>query len=360
MRTQCLVAEIPTLLEATVGVQTVISRSYFRRRPPYAQRPAGSQCLSTSEPNMPTDHLYGTDSNNDSTSSGVSWAAIFAGATAAAALSLILLMLGVGLGFSAISPWVGYGTKATTLGASTIVWLAFTQLAASGLGGYLAGRLRVKWTAVHTDEVFFRDTAHGFLAWCIASLATAAFLTTAIGAVVVGGSVPAALAAQASAPMMTAASRDSNEQRGSDVGYYGDMLWRTAEPPATADEPSHRAEALAILMHDVRTGSLTNDDQQYLSRQVMRWTGLSQADAEKRVVATYNSLSKTLKDEEVAARQAADKARKAAAYASLWMFVALLCGAFFASLCATFGGRQRDHVSLERPTYSAPPVRQPM
>ncbi|MCY1360803.1 hypothetical protein D9M68_638310 [compost metagenome] len=310
---------------------------------------------------MPTDDLSDPPSTSDSSTSGVAWAAIFAGATAAAALSLVLLMLGVGLGFSAISPWVGYGTKATTLGASTIVWLAFTQLAASGFGGYLAGRLRVKWSAVHTDEVYFRDTAHGFLAWGIASLATAAFLTTAINAVVIGGSVPAAMAGQSSAPLLTAASPDSNEQRGGYVGYYGDMLWRTDQPPATVDEPSHRAEAREILTHSVRSGRLTNDDQQYLTRQVMRWTGLGRTDAEKRVAATYNLLSKTLKDEEVAARLAADKARKAAAYSSLWMFVALLGGAFFASLCATFGGRQRDHVAaLKRQTYSEPPVRQPM
>jgi len=139
------------------------------------------------------------------------------------------------------------------------------------------------------------------------------------------------------------------------------MLWRTDQPPATADEPNHRAEAMAILTHDVRTGRLTSDDQQYLTRQVMRWTGLSQADAEKRVAATYNLLSKTIKDEEEAVRLAADKARKAAAYATLWMFVALLCGAFFASLCATFGGNQRDHVAaLKRQTYSEPPIRQPM
>lgn len=311
---------------------------------------------------MPTDPLYGPDSaNTDSNSSGVAWSAILAGATAAAALSLILLMLGVGLGFSAMSPWVGYGTKATTLGASTVGWLAFTQFVASGLGGYLAGRLRVKWSAIHTDEVFFRDSAHGFLAWCIASLATAAFLTTTISAVVTGASVPAVTAGQVSAPLMRAASPESAELTGGSLGYYGDMLWRTDQPPATAEESSHRSEAMLILTHDVRTGHLTSDDQQYLTRQVMRWTGLSQPDADKRVAATYNLLAKALKDEEVAARLAADKARKAAAYASLWMFVALLCGAFFASLCATFGGNQRDHVAvLKRQTYSDTPVRQPL
>ncbi|MFD2271336.1 hypothetical protein ACFS07_10010 [Undibacterium arcticum] len=112
----------------------------------------------------------------DANASGVSWGAIFAGAAAAAALSLILVILGFGLGLSAVSPWANNGASATTIGMSTILWIAFTQIAASGLGGYLAGRLRVKWANVHGDEVYFRDTAHGFFAWAVASLATAAFL----------------------------------------------------------------------------------------------------------------------------------------------------------------------------------------
>src|SRR5476649_1162224 len=92
----------------------------------------------------------------------VSWGAIIAGGVGAAALSLILLILGMGLGLSSVSPWTDRGVTATTFGVSTILWLTFTQLAASGMGGYLAGRLRSAWLDVHTDEVYFRDTAHGF------------------------------------------------------------------------------------------------------------------------------------------------------------------------------------------------------
>ena len=95
--------------------------------------------------------------------SGVSWAAIFAGAAAAAALSLILLVLGTGLGLASVSPWSSHGIEATTFGVSTILWISFVGLVASAVGGYIAGRLRTKWAGVHTDEVYFRDTAHGFL-----------------------------------------------------------------------------------------------------------------------------------------------------------------------------------------------------
>ena len=108
--------------------------------------------------------------------SAASWGSITAGAAAAAALSLILLVLGVGLGLSSVSPWARDGISATSFGVSTILWLTLTQLLASAMGGYLAGRLRTRWTEVHSDEVYFRDTAHGFLAWAVASLVTAALL----------------------------------------------------------------------------------------------------------------------------------------------------------------------------------------
>ena len=91
--------------------------------------------------------------------SAVSWGAIVAGAAGAAALSLILLMLGTGLGLSSVSPWAYSGVSATTFGVSTILWLTFTQLVASGMGGYLAGRLRTKWVAVHTDDRTSKQTA---------------------------------------------------------------------------------------------------------------------------------------------------------------------------------------------------------
>jgi len=111
----------------------------------------------------------------------VSWPAIFAGATASAALSLILLVLGVGLGLSVVSPWTRSDVSTEAMSWSTIAWISFTALAASGLGGYIAGRLRTRWPGTQRDEVYFRDTAHGFLAWAVATLVTAAVFTSVIG-----------------------------------------------------------------------------------------------------------------------------------------------------------------------------------
>lgn len=115
--------------------------------------------------------------------SAVSWSAIFAGAVAAAALSLVLLVLGIGLGFSLVSPWVGATPSESQMTWATIAWIFVTAFAASGLGGYIAGRLRSRWPATQQDEVYFRDTAHGFLAWAVATLLTAAAFTSVIGSI---------------------------------------------------------------------------------------------------------------------------------------------------------------------------------
>ena len=290
--------------------------------------------------------------------SGVSWGAILAGAAAAAALSLILLILGTGLGLSSVSPWAQVGITAATFGVSTILWLTFTQIAASGMGGYLAGRLRTRWSAVHTDEVYFRDTAHGFLAWAIASLATAALLGSAISGIVAGGaqagaSVVGGAVAAVGAGGAAMASSERGTGAGSLSGYFVDALFRkdpnaaasvstSAGSGSASDAAPPAAEVGRIFASALQTGALPAEDSRYLGQLVAQRTGLAPADAEKRVTDTFTRMQTELRDAKAAAADAADKARKASAYAALWLFVSLLIGAFVASLAATFGGRRRD------------------
>src|SRR5215831_11826374 len=122
----------------------------------------------------------------ESAVSGVSWAAIIAGAFAMAAASLILLALGSGLGLASVSPWYNSGPSATTFGVWAAIWLVVVQWISAALGGYVTGRLRTKWVGVHTDEVYFRDTAHGFLAWAVAAVIIAAALSSVVTSVVGG------------------------------------------------------------------------------------------------------------------------------------------------------------------------------
>ncbi|MEO6080167.1 MAG: hypothetical protein ABIQ86_10360 [Steroidobacteraceae bacterium] len=294
-------------------------------------------------------------------SSAVSWAAILAGAAAAAALSLILLVLGTGLGLAVVSPWAGDGVSARAISWSTIAWIAFTALASSGLGGYVAGRLRVRWPTVHGDEVYFRDTAHGFLAWAVATLLTAAVLTSAIGAILSAGATLGAAAAGSAHAMSqgtstSLASPGSSKESQQDM-YFVDTLFRIPPPEAPvtgrtvqngsatgtgAASPGIRAELARIFDNSMGSGPLAAEDTRYAGQLVAQNTGLPQQDAEARVTSTYAAAQRKLQDAEAKARSLADEARKNAAYASLWIFVSLLLGAFFASLMATVGGRRRD------------------
>lgn len=124
----------------------------------------------------------------------VSWPAIIAGAFVAAAVSLMLFALGSGLGFAAISPWPGRGVSVTTFALTSAIWFIVMQWVSSGVGGYIAGRLRTRWMGTHTHEVFFRDTAHGLVTWAVATVLVAAVLTSSMFSDLAGAAaVPAAM-----------------------------------------------------------------------------------------------------------------------------------------------------------------------
>ncbi|HLJ49215.1 MAG TPA: hypothetical protein VKU01_24550 [Bryobacteraceae bacterium] len=261
--------------------------------------------------------------NREAHSSGVSWGAVIGGAFVASALYLILLALGAGFGLSAVSPWSNVGITASTAGAVAIAWLVVIQIIASAFGGYLTGRLRTKWTLIHSDEVYFRDTANGFLAWAVALVVSVAFLASAA----------ASMAGAAAQARTTTSEGTSNSVLVEPNAYFVDALFRSdrpGEPTATADV---KAEASRILVTDLKQSEMAATDQGYLARLVSARTGLSQAEAEKRVSDVVNE-----------ARQAEDKVRKETSHLLLWLFLSFLMGAFSASYAATIGGRQRDHV----------------
>src|ERR1700687_4484917 len=189
--------------------------------------------------------LVETSVHNEAHSSGVSWAAVIGGAFVAAALSLILLALGTGLGFSSVSPWSNAGASTTTIGMAAVMWLILMQIISSSMGGYLAGRLRTKWANIHTDEVYFRDTAHGFLAWAVALVITAAFLASAATSMM-------GTAAQLRATASTAgAERELNPNE-----YFGDALFRSDNARPDSNGASVRGEAGRIFANALRQGQV--------------------------------------------------------------------------------------------------------
>lgn len=274
----------------------------------------------------------GTFVNNEAYSSGVSWAAVIAGAFVAAALSLILLALGTGIGLSSVSPWSNVGASAATISKAAIVWLIVVQIIASAMGGYLAGRLRTKWATIHTDEVYFRDTAHGFLVWAVGLVITVAFLASAATSLVGNagqmGQTPRSAGGVGMDLPADGQSLDPNN-------YFIDRLFRSDRLSPDRNDAGARAEAARIFAHFLRQRNLPAADETYLGELVAAKTGLSQMNAETRVSEVFVGL-----------QNSADTARKALAHSSLWIFIALLIGAFCASYAATIGGRERDHVKL--------------
>jgi hypothetical protein len=249
--------------------------------------------------------------------SGVSWAAVIGGAFVTAALTLILLALGAGAGLSSLSPWSTAGAAPSAVKTAALTWITITEIISAGLGGYLAGRLRTKWTGVHSDEVHFRDTAHGFLVWAVSLVVSGALLTTAAGAMV-------------GAATRTAADATAENARMNPNAYFVDSLFRSSQP-MPANEAGLTQQVSVIFVHSLAQGGLSDSDKTYLSEQVAAATGMNQSDAQQRVTDTFQQ-----------AQQAADTARKAAAHGLYWLFVASLIGAFCASYAALIGGRQRD------------------
>jgi hypothetical protein len=197
------------------------------------------------------DHQSGlaeTSVKNEAYSSGVSWAAVTAGAFVSAALSLILLALGAGLGLSSVSPWSNVAASASSISTAAIVWLIVMQIISSSMGGYLAGRLRTKWASIHTDEVYFRDTAHGFLAWAVALVVMAAFLTSAATYMV------GAAAASAAGETGTATGVQADGRELDSNGYFVDALFRSDSAKPDSNGASVRGEVGRILAQSLRGG----------------------------------------------------------------------------------------------------------
>jgi hypothetical protein len=252
--------------------------------------------------------------------SGVSWGAVAAGAIISCALTLVLLAFAVGLGLTVVSPWSGAGVSATTFKIGTGLYLIVIAMLSSSIGGYVAGRLRSRWVGVHTDEVYFRDTAHGFVSWAFATVLGAVLLATPATSLIGSGVSAAGQGAAASA------------SRSGPMDGYVDTLLRPESTSAQANAGDSREEMSRLFTSSFRSGSeMKANDRDYVVKVVAARTGLNQADADKRV----NEVITQIKTD-------ADAARKATAQLAFWLTAALLVGAFCASLAATEGGGLRD------------------
>ena len=257
---------------------------------------------------MPSDSsIILTDLNtihSEPSPSAVSWAAILSGAVVAAGVSLLLAALGAGFGLAAPS--------LASFTVMTGIWLIVTQWVASGVGGYLTGRLRVRWASLHSHEVFFRDTAHGFVTWSVA--------TVAVAAVALAG---------AALPLSPHAAL-TNQTPGV-AEYQVDWLFRSPLADETRSAEAVHGEAARLLARGLVNGQLSADDRAYLAVVVSTRAGVTLDQAKNRIDATMSDL-----------RQSADKAREGASTASILTAIAMLIGALIACVAAALGGQQRD------------------
>jgi len=258
---------------------------------------------------------------------GVAWGAAIGGAFIIGAVGIILVALGAGFGLSSVSPWPRAGVTLTTFTAMSAIWFVIVQWLSSGVGGYVAGRLCAQAPRLHPDDAYFRDTAHGVLAWAVAAVVSIAVFASAATLVAGGTALTGASLASSGAPALAASS-------GIDP-YLIDTLYRSDKPDANASTADVRSETTRVLAMGVKNGGVPAADKVYLAQLVAARTGISQDDAQKRV---DNAIAQ--------AQQAANAARKAAMQFSIYMAFSMLVGAFVAAVAGRLGGHRRDELAL--------------
>jgi hypothetical protein len=260
----------------------------------------------------------------DGTPVYVNWAPVIAGAIAAAALALVLHTFAAAIGLAVSSTAPTWRDASIALVLLSGLYLILAALAAFGLGGYVAGRLRTRWTSTATtDEIDFRDGTHGLLVWALAVVLTAllAFAT-------------ATAATRLAAPSGGNAGPTTSVGGENIIAYDLDRLFRAERRPADTDMTYTRSEAARILLTSSSHDGVTAEDRGYLTRLVAARTGLAANDAQARVNAIIES-----------ARNNINRARRSGVILAFMAGTAALLGAAAAWFAACAGGRHRDGVS---------------
>jgi hypothetical protein len=249
----------------------------------------------------------------------VDWPCAFAGAITASALSFVLFTFGTGVGLSMASPWSGTGASFLSAAIIPTVWVVLVQVSAFAAGGYLAGRMRRPWADARASEVEFRDGVHGALVWAVG---------VAFGAVLLASTATGMLRVAADAGGSTMReSTTSNDTANSVV----DALLRVS--PTSQDLPmlDTRGEAVRLVATGIGRNDLNVADRTYLVQLVAARTGLSPADADKRVSQVFTS-----------AKEKADRSRKIGVLAAFLAASSLLAGCAAAWSASRLGGMHRD------------------
>jgi hypothetical protein len=266
----------------------------------------------------------------------VDWGAIIAGAILASAIAFVLLTFGSAIGLSLTSPFKGEGLAATALAVAIALWVLWVEISSFIAGAYLTGRLRRRISDATEHEAELRDASHGLLVWAVGTLIGAYLAASAISGVAKGGAEAARTAGSSAVGATTPGSPGTVTNASDPLGYVADKLLRSDTPPADVDPEPTRREVVRILAAGAVSGEVSaDDDKAYVARLVAVRTGMTQADAEKRV-------NEVLAKADAAVKTVAEKARKAGVLLAFLTAASLLASAAAAWWAARLGGRHRD------------------
>ena len=226
----------------------------------------------------------------------VEWSPIFACAVVAAATALT-------------SPYPSSGASGKAVGIAAAIYAVWVGVSAAVAGGYLAGRLRHRTFDSTQHESEIRNGAHGLAVWAVAAL-----LTGTVGLLAAGpGNASWLTSGEAQTPKL--------------VDRAADSLLRTDRIANGTFKPQ-----VVPLLEKAATGrELASDEKAFLSRATASQTGVSAADADKRVDVTVTTL-----------RDDVNAARKAAIVAAFLAAATLAISAAAAWFGAQLGGTHRD------------------
>lgn len=250
----------------------------------------------------------------------LAWSPVVLGAFTAAAISSILIAFGtaVGLGVSSASPT--WRDASVALWLLSGIFLILAALVSFGCGGYLAGRTRLPYSAAAAEDIERRDGWHGIGSWALA---------------VVLGAILVALIAGSVASHTSALTVRPSSSEPSVLSYEIDHLLRAPRRLPSAELEPVRSEAGRILLTSSSHSGVSADDRAYLVQIVTGVTGLTGADAERRVDTSIAN-----------AKRAISHARASSLILAFSVAASLLLGAIAAWAGAEAGGRHRDGMPL--------------
>lgn len=254
-----------------------------------------------------------------------SWGLAFAGGVVATAVTFFLLVLGSGFGLLLLNPAKHGGASLPAFLTGGAIYFFAAQAFGFAVGGHIAGRLLGPQVESRLQEEF-RAAAHGLVAWAITVLASLAMIALA-GLAALGGGMAVPPLYGAHAPAAGALS----------TSYIVDgLFWPNLSGAAETTiggttymaATGARVEATRILQAGLMRGEqLGSSDRDRLVYLVASEARIPLANASQRV-----DLMQT--EVQAETRNAADRARKTASYASLWIGFSLLFGAIVAVFAA--------------------------